>query len=177
MVIQLMERPAEAKGLRLHLNIDPSVRLLVRGDPVRLRQVLGNLISNAVKFTERGIVTLSVRRIGESAAQHQLKFEVRDTGIGISAEAQPRLFQAFTQADASTTRLYGGTGLGPCDLQAHHRVDGRTHRRAVRTRSRLDVLVRGYRCSRCRATCRRVNWNSPATACCFSAPTPSCACD
>jgi signal transduction histidine kinase/CheY-like chemotaxis protein len=112
MVIQLMERPAEAKGLRLHLNIDPSVRLLVRGDPVRLRQVLGNLISNAVKFTERGMVTLSVRRIGESAAQHQLKFEVRDTGIGISAEAQPRLFQAFTQADASTTRLYGGTGLG-----------------------------------------------------------------
>jgi signal transduction histidine kinase/CheY-like chemotaxis protein len=112
MVIQLMERPAEAKGLRLHLNIDPSVRLLVRGDPVRLRQVLGNLISNAVKFTERGMVTLNVRRIGESAAQHQLKFEVRDTGIGIAAEAQPRLFQAFTQADASTTRLYGGTGLG-----------------------------------------------------------------
>jgi signal transduction histidine kinase/CheY-like chemotaxis protein len=112
MVIQLMERPAEAKGLRLHLNIDPAVRLLVRGDPVRLRQVLGNLISNAVKFTERGTVTLNVRRIGESAAQHQLKFEVRDTGIGIAAEAQPRLFQAFTQADASTTRLYGGTGLG-----------------------------------------------------------------
>jgi signal transduction histidine kinase/CheY-like chemotaxis protein len=111
-VIQLMERPAEAKGLRLHLNIDPSVRLLVRGDPVRLRQVLGNLISNAVKFTERGMVTLTVRRIGESVAQHQLKFEVRDTGIGIAAEAQPRLFQAFTQADASTTRLYGGTGLG-----------------------------------------------------------------
>ena len=112
MVIQLMERPAEAKGLRLHLNIDPSVRLLVRGDPVRLRQVLGNLISNAVKFTERGMVTLNVRRIGETAAQHQLKFEVRDTGIGIAPEAQPRLFQAFSQADASTTRLYGGTGLG-----------------------------------------------------------------
>lgn len=112
MVIQLMERPAEAKGLRLHLHIDPSVRLLVRGDPVRLRQVLGNLISNAVKFTERGMVTLNVRRIGESAAQHQLCFEVRDTGIGIAPEAQPRLFQAFSQADASTTRLYGGTGLG-----------------------------------------------------------------
>ncbi|HVR80496.1 MAG TPA: ATP-binding protein [Luteimonas sp.] len=112
MVIQLMERPAEAKGLRLHLHIDPSVRLPVRGDPLRLRQVLGNLISNAVKFTERGTVTLNVRRIGESAAQHQLRFEVRDTGIGIAADAQPRLFQAFSQADASTTRLYGGTGLG-----------------------------------------------------------------
>ena len=111
-VIQLMERPAEAKGLRLHLHIDPSVRLPVRGDPVRLRQVLTNLISNAVKFTERGSVTVNVARIGETTAQHRLRFEVRDTGIGIASEAQSRLFQAFSQADASTTRLYGGTGLG-----------------------------------------------------------------
>jgi len=112
MVIQLMDRPAEAKGLRLHLHIDPAVRLPVRGDPVRLRQVLGNLLSNAVKFTERGTVTVTVRRIGETQAQHQLRFEVRDTGIGIPDDAQARLFQAFSQADASTTRLYGGTGLG-----------------------------------------------------------------
>ncbi|MEO6138925.1 MAG: ATP-binding protein [Luteimonas sp.] len=111
-VIQLMERAADSKGLRLQLHIDSSVRLPVRGDPVRLRQVLGNLISNAVKFTERGTVAVSVRRVGESAAQHQLRFEVRDTGIGITPEAQARLFQAFSQADASTTRLYGGTGLG-----------------------------------------------------------------
>jgi signal transduction histidine kinase len=111
-VIQLMERAADSKGLRLNLHIDPAVRLPVRGDPVRLRQVLGNLISNAVKFTERGSVSVSVRRVGETAAQHQLHFEVRDTGIGISADAQTRLFQAFSQADASTTRLYGGTGLG-----------------------------------------------------------------
>ena len=112
MVIQLMERPAEAKGLRLHLHIDQGVRLPVRGDPVRLRQVLGNLLSNAVKFTELGTVTVTVRRIGETQAQHQLRFEVRDTGIGIPEDAQARLFQAFSQADASTTRLYGGTGLG-----------------------------------------------------------------
>ena len=111
-VIRLMERPAEAKGLRLYLHLDPGVRLPVRGDPVRLRQVLGNLISNAVKFTERGSVSLHVQRIGESAAQHQLRFEVRDTGIGIRPEALDRLFTAFNQADASTTRLYGGTGLG-----------------------------------------------------------------
>ena len=111
-VIQLMERAADSKGLRLSLQIDPAVRLPVRGDPVRLRQVLGNLISNAVKFTDRGTVAVSVRRVGESAAQHQLHFEVRDTGIGISEQAQKRLFQAFSQADASTTRLYGGTGLG-----------------------------------------------------------------
>ena len=111
-VMTLMERPAEAKGLHLSLNIDPSVRLPVRGDPVRLRQILSNLISNAVKFTERGSVTLGVRRLRETAAQHQLRFEVRDTGIGISAAAQEKLFQAFTQADTSTTRIYGGTGLG-----------------------------------------------------------------
>ncbi|WP_243708020.1 hybrid sensor histidine kinase/response regulator [Luteimonas arsenica] len=111
-VIQLMERPAQAKGLRMSLSVDPAVRLAVRGDPVRLRQILGNLVSNAVKFTERGSVSLSVRRIGETAAQHQLRFEVRDTGIGIPAGSQSRLFQAFSQADASTTRLYGGTGLG-----------------------------------------------------------------
>jgi len=111
-VIQLMERAADSKGLRLSLQIDPAVRLPVRGDPVRLRQVLGNLISNAVKFTERGSVAVSVRRVGETVAQHQLHFEVRDTGIGISSDAQTRLFHAFSQADASTTRLYGGTGLG-----------------------------------------------------------------
>ena len=111
-VITLMERPAEAKGLSLQLHIDQGVRLPVRGDPVRLRQVLSNLISNAVKFTERGGVSLAIRRLGESAAQHQLRFEVKDTGIGIDARAQDRLFQAFSQADASTTRLYGGTGLG-----------------------------------------------------------------
>jgi signal transduction histidine kinase/CheY-like chemotaxis protein len=111
-VMQLMERPAQGKGLRMSLSIDPAVRLAVRGDPVRMRQVLGNLVSNAVKFTERGSVSLSVRRVGETAAQHQLRFEVRDTGIGIPQGSQSRLFQAFSQADASTTRLYGGTGLG-----------------------------------------------------------------
>jgi signal transduction histidine kinase len=111
-VMQLMERPADAKGLRLHLHLDPSVRLPVRGDPVRLRQVLTNLISNAVKFTERGAISIYVRRVGETTSQHQLRFEVRDTGIGIAKEAQARLFHAFTQADTSTTRLYGGTGLG-----------------------------------------------------------------
>ncbi len=111
-MLQLMRRPAEDKGLRLELEIDPNVRLPVRGDPVRLRQVLGNLVGNAVKFTERGGVTLAVRRLGETPAQHLLRFEVRDTGIGIDPDIQARLFRAFSQADASTTRLYGGTGLG-----------------------------------------------------------------
>ncbi|MCC4593628.1 response regulator [Xanthomonas campestris pv. cannae] len=111
-VLELMQRAAEAKGLRMTLQLDPAVRLPVRGDPVRLRQVLSNLLGNAVKFTARGGIDLGVRRLGETPAQHLLRFEVRDTGIGISAERQEHLFQAFTQADASTTRLYGGTGLG-----------------------------------------------------------------
>jgi signal transduction histidine kinase/CheY-like chemotaxis protein len=111
-VVQLMQRPAETRGLHLGLQLDPTVRLSVRGDPLRLRQVLTNLIGNAIKFTERGSVTLVARRLGETGAQHLLRFEVRDTGIGIDADAQARLFNSFSQADASTTRLFGGTGLG-----------------------------------------------------------------
>ena len=111
-VVQLMQRAADAKGLALGLQLDPSVRLPVRGDPVRLRQVLSNLLANAIKFTARGQVQLRVLRLGEGAAQHQLRFEIIDTGIGIDGALQARLFQSFSQADASTTRIYGGTGLG-----------------------------------------------------------------
>ncbi|MEO5661535.1 MAG: ATP-binding protein, partial [Polaromonas sp.] len=108
----LMLKPAESKGLRLTQHIDPSVRLAVRGDPVRLRQVLTNLLSNALKFTERGAISLHVTRKGETRTQHELRFEIRDSGIGIAKEQSQNLFRAFSQADASTTRLYGGTGLG-----------------------------------------------------------------
>ncbi|MCC8539567.1 ATP-binding protein [Xanthomonas axonopodis pv. poinsettiicola] len=111
-VVQLLQRTAEGKQLRLGLDIEPSVRLLVRGDPIRLRQVLGNLIGNAIKFTERGSIDIQLRRLGETRAQHLLRFQVRDTGIGIAPDQQARLFRSFAQADASTTRLYGGTGLG-----------------------------------------------------------------
>ncbi|MGE8210796.1 MAG: ATP-binding protein [Stenotrophomonas rhizophila] len=110
--VQLMQRSADPKALKLSLELDPAVRLSVRGDPVRLRQVLGNLLVNAIKFTERGQVRVRVQRLGETSAQHQLRFEVIDTGIGIDAALQSRLFQSFSQADASTTRIYGGTGLG-----------------------------------------------------------------
>ncbi|SBV36915.1 Two-component system sensor protein [uncultured Stenotrophomonas sp.] len=111
-MLQLMRRSAEHKGLDIALHLDPAVRLAVRGDPVRLRQVLSNLLVNAIKFTEHGGVQVHVRRLGETPVQHRLRFEVRDTGIGIDSARQERLFSAFTQADASTTRLYGGTGLG-----------------------------------------------------------------
>ena len=126
LVIRLMEKSAESKRLRLSLNIDPALRLAVRGDPTRLRQVLSNLLSNAIKFTERGAVTLSIMRKGETRSHHLVRFEVRDTGIGIPAEAAARLFQAFTQADTSTTRLYGGTGLGLAISQRIVRLMGGT---------------------------------------------------
>ena len=111
-VAKLMEGSATAKGLRLGVVIDPSVRLAVRGDPVRLRQVLTNLVSNAIKFTERGSVTIQVGKRGESRTHHDVTFAVRDTGIGMSEAAVGRLFKPFAQADASTTRVFGGTGLG-----------------------------------------------------------------
>lgn len=111
-VMTLLQGSAEQKGLRMQVEIDPAVRLSVRGDPVRLRQVLGNLVVNAIKFTEHGQVGIKLRRLGETPTQHLLRFEVIDTGIGIEPEQLNRLFSTFTQADASTTRLYGGTGLG-----------------------------------------------------------------
>ena len=111
-VMALLQGSAEQKGLQMQVEIDPAVRLSVRGDPVRLRQVLGNLVVNAIKFTEKGQVGIKLRRLGETPTQHLLRFEVIDTGIGIEPEQLSRLFSSFAQADASTTRLYGGTGLG-----------------------------------------------------------------
>jgi signal transduction histidine kinase/CheY-like chemotaxis protein/HPt (histidine-containing phosphotransfer) domain-containing protein len=111
-VQRLLEKPAEAKQISLDLAIDPAVRLAVRGDPVRLRQVLTNLVSNAVKFTDRGGVSISVSRRGETRTHHDLRFEVRDSGCGIAPDAASKLFKPFSQADASTTRTFGGTGLG-----------------------------------------------------------------
>ncbi|SDD68202.1 ATP-binding protein [Aquimonas voraii] len=111
-VMRLMDTPADAKNLRLSMQIDPAVRLAMRGDPVRLRQILTNLLSNAIKFTERGSVSVMVSRRGETRTHHEIRFEVTDTGVGIAPEAAARLFKAFSQADASTTRTFGGTGLG-----------------------------------------------------------------
>jgi signal transduction histidine kinase/CheY-like chemotaxis protein/HPt (histidine-containing phosphotransfer) domain-containing protein len=106
--IEIFAARAHAKGLELACAIDLDVPGTVRGDPTRLRQVLINLVGNAIKFTDSGEVIVRVRAVGDQ----RLRFEVADTGIGISEEAQTQIFNAFSQADSFTTRKYGGTGLG-----------------------------------------------------------------
>ncbi len=100
---------ANAKGLRLCVEIDPGLPPLIVGDPLRLRQIVLNLLSNAVKFTETGRIELAAARCADTG---QWRIAVRDTGIGIAAQTLPHLFKPFTQADSSTTRRFGGTGLG-----------------------------------------------------------------
>jgi len=100
------------KGIELCVLVAPDVPDYVLGDPGRLRQVLVNLVGNAIKFTEKGEVVLNVARTAWNGHDDAVRFEVSDTGIGIIEEQRERLFESFTQADASTTRRYGGTGLG-----------------------------------------------------------------
>jgi signal transduction histidine kinase/CheY-like chemotaxis protein/HPt (histidine-containing phosphotransfer) domain-containing protein len=115
--VQLLAARAHEKGLELNCDLSPDVPRFIRTDPVRLRQILLNLLGNAVKFTAQGEVTLSVECVvdesgGEPAARQRLRVAVTDTGIGIDEDAKPRLFRVFSQADPTTTRRFGGTGLG-----------------------------------------------------------------
>lgn len=111
-VTELFALAAQKKGIVLTSYVDPQLPAYVRGDALRLRQVLANLLSNALKFTEKGSVQLQVKILGDGGQAPLIRFEVCDTGIGVDAEVAERLFQSFTQADSSTTRKYGGTGLG-----------------------------------------------------------------
>ncbi|MBX3620969.1 MAG: CHASE2 domain-containing protein [Rhizobacter sp.] len=115
----LFEARASQKGLRLVTDFDPELPPVVMGDGPRLAQVLRNLLGNAVKFTHHGSVTLALRRA--AGRPGRLRFEVRDTGIGIAPSKQREIFQAFTQADSGVARAYGGTGLG---LAISHRLVG-----------------------------------------------------
>ncbi|WP_173984206.1 response regulator [Magnetospirillum sp. SS-4] len=111
-ITSLMASRAEAKGVRLSMHADEAVPRRLRGDPTRLRQVLLNLVVNAIKFTDHGDVTMAVTVTRHAAAGATLHFSVADTGIGIADEAIPSLFTAYTQADSSIARRFGGTGLG-----------------------------------------------------------------
>jgi len=111
-VAELFGERARAKGLQFVAIIYNDVPSHCYGDPVRLRQVLSNLVSNAIKFTLRGEVIIRVKKLEDTGSSARLRFEISDTGIGIAADVLPHLFQAFIQADPSMTRKFGGTGLG-----------------------------------------------------------------
>ena len=110
--VSLLAERAQTKGLELANLVEPGLPTALRGDPGRIRQVLTNLIGNAIKFTETGEVVLKVSLAESLGEAIVVRFEVTDTGIGMTEEQQGRLFQSFSQADTSTTRRYGGTGLG-----------------------------------------------------------------
>ncbi len=111
--VAVIREPARSKGLGITVEVPPELRgIVLRGDGLRLRQVLINLLGNAVKFTERGSITVSVARLGSVAPVPTFRFAVKDTGIGIGPEDQRRIFRAFEQADGATARKHGGSGLG-----------------------------------------------------------------
>jgi signal transduction histidine kinase len=103
---------ASAKGLSLNVEVDEQLGRAHWADPVRLRQIVANFVSNALKFTERGGIRIALRSLERNEDSEQVEISVTDTGIGVSEEAQKRLFEPFTQAETDTSRRYGGTGLG-----------------------------------------------------------------
>jgi signal transduction histidine kinase/DNA-binding response OmpR family regulator/HPt (histidine-containing phosphotransfer) domain-containing protein len=111
-VVTLTAQKAHEKGLEFLAHVAPGIPERLLGDPLRLGQVLTNFVNNAVKFTERGEIRLEIELLERTGEKAQLKFSVRDTGIGMTREQSAKLFQPFTQADMSTTRKHGGTGLG-----------------------------------------------------------------
>lgn len=111
-IISTLRHKAHEKGIAINSCIDDQIPSLIRGDPTRLRQILINLTGNAIKFTQKGCVTIDVKLVSESDTNATIMFKVMDTGIGIEQSRLDRIFESFTQADDSTTRQFGGTGLG-----------------------------------------------------------------
>ena len=134
---------AHEKGLEFVCFLPPGVPTHLIGDPSRLRQIITNLANNAVKFTENGEVAVNVELVESGENDALIRFEVKDTGIGLSSKVMEMLFQPFTQADSSTTRKFGGTGLGAFHLQTVVRDDGGRNRRGKPGGRRLVLLVYG----------------------------------
>src|SRR6185312_10917947 len=112
--LELLAERAASKKIELAGCVDPETPLFLRGDPNRLRQIFNNLLSNAIKFTDNGgEVSIRIHQVAETGSQVTLRCEVKDSGIGISPEAQVKLFQPFTQADTSTRRPTAATGWAP----------------------------------------------------------------
>jgi signal transduction histidine kinase/HPt (histidine-containing phosphotransfer) domain-containing protein len=125
-VAEIFAQGAQAKGLKLVCAISPDVPDILLGDPSRLRQILSNLLSNAVKFTDMGEIVLEVTKLEEDQDLIELHFAVQDTGLGIDPAVQLQIFESFVQADASTTRKYGGTGMGLAIVKELVRLMGGT---------------------------------------------------
>jgi PAS domain S-box-containing protein len=131
-VADTLAHRAHEKKLEMAMSIDDNVPSLVRGDPGRLRQVLVNILGNAIKFTEKGEVVIEVRLAGETENEATIHFCVSDTGIGIPEDKQSKVFQSFSQADGSMTRKYGGTGLGlAISKQLVEMMGGQIHFRSI----------------------------------------------
>jgi CheY-like chemotaxis protein/HPt (histidine-containing phosphotransfer) domain-containing protein len=111
-IVELLAERAHSKGLELACSIPAGLATHVKGDPLRVGQILTNLVGNAIKFTEQGSVVVKVESVADTARDVTIRFEVADTGVGISLAAQSRIFEEFSQADGSTTRKHGGSGLG-----------------------------------------------------------------
>ncbi len=111
-IVEIMAFKASEKGIEMICFVDPNVPSMLKGDPTRLKQIILNLVNNAIKFTEKGSVAVRVTLAKETDSEVELSFEVTDSGIGIPKDRQDRLFKIFSQVDSSTTRKYGGTGLG-----------------------------------------------------------------